>query len=665
MSDPGPWWREAVIYQIYPRSFVDGNGDGIGDLRGIVARLDYLAWLGVDAIWLTPIMPSPNADWGYDVSDYCAVHRDLGTLDDLDALLSAAHARDLRVLLDLVPNHTSDRHPWFADARRGPDAAHREWYVWADPAAGGGPPNNWLSLFGGPAWTLDRASGQYYLHSFLPSQPDLNWWNEAVRAAFDDILRFWLDRGVDGFRIDVAAGMIKDRGLRDNPRAETGDHAVVRALGQRQLFNMDRPEVHEVLRRWRTIADGYAQAPVLLGEAYVMDTERLAAYYGDGRDELHLAFNFLLLHADLDAGALRQVIADSEPLHRRGAWPAWAGSNHDAGRLASRWAHGDEDLARCVVMLRLLLRGTPVLYYGDELALQAAALPAHAVRDAGSDATRTGSRDGSRTPMPWHAGRGAGFTKPGTRPWLPVGDTTRANVAGQRDDHDSVLHLCRRLLALRRRHPELRSGELQLLDAPPGVLAWRRGQRFSVWLNLGDEVRTIEPGPGTVAEGTTRAAGAHRALPPRTGVVHDAGREPGRASLIAAGTGSAARRCTVLARCRSALSVRATWPVDSPSAGERRCCAPTSTPSARCGSRRRSAARRWSPMPSWPSVPTWSCSATSQRSCSRSPPRRRRTHARWCRSSPPRRSRTSRPPIPIGRCTASCPRRPSRSVRAR
>ena len=270
--------------------------------------------------------------------------------------------------------------------------------------------------------------------------------------------------------------MIKDPRLRDNPRAEDRDHAVVRALGQRQRFNMDRPEVHTVLRRWRAIADGYTHAPVLLGEAYVMDVERLAAYYGDG-DELHLAFNFLLLHADLEADALRHVIANSAALERRDAWPAWAGSNHDAGRLATRWARGDEDLARCALMLILLLRGTPVLYYGDELALGAVAIPPAAVLDSGYDATRTGSRDGSRTPMPWRAGPGAGFTRPGAHPWLPLGDTARANVAAQRQDPGSVLHLCRQLLALRRASEELRSGDLELLDAPPDVLAWRRGQR--------------------------------------------------------------------------------------------------------------------------------------------------------------------------------------------
>jgi alpha-glucosidase len=490
------WWRDAVVYQIYPRSFADSDGDGIGDLRGIAARLDHLRWLGVDALWLNPIMPSPNADWGYDISDYCAVHPELGTLADFDALLAAAHARGLRVLLDLVPNHTSDQHPWFRE--------HRDWYVWADPRPDGGPPNNWLSLFGGPAWTLDPASGRYYLHSFLPSQPDLNWWNEEVRDAFDAILRFWLDRGVDGFRIDVAAGMIKDCRLRDNPLAAPDDHDVIRALGQRQLFNMDRPEVHDVLRRWRALADGYAHAPLLLGEAYVLDVERLAAYYGG----LHLAFNFLLLHADLHADALRRVIAESEPL----PWPAWTGSNHDAGRLTTRWAHGDEALARCALMLLLYLRGTPVLYYGDELALPAVEIPPGAALDAGADATRRGGRDGSRTPMPWDGGAHAGFSS--ARPWLPLGDTAR-NVAAQRRDPSSTLSLCRRLLALRRRHAELRSGTFALLDAPPGVLAWRRGERFSVWVNLGEHPTHVPP--GTVLAATQPVVS--RTLPPRTGVI--------------------------------------------------------------------------------------------------------------------------------------------------
>jgi alpha-glucosidase len=549
-----PWWRDAIIYQIYPRSFADTDGDGVGDLRGVLERLDHVAWLGVDALWLTPVTPSPNADWGYDVSDYRAIHPALGTLDDLDALLEGAHARGLRVLLDLVPNHTSDQHPWFLDARSGRTARHRDWYVWADPAPDGGPPNNWLSLFGGvPAWTLDDGSGQYYLHSFLASQPDLNWWSDGVRAAFDDILRFWLDRGVDGFRVDVAAGMVKDRHLRDNPPAEAHDHAVVRRLGQRQRFNMDRPEVHDVLRRWRAIADGYPHQPVLLGEAYVLDAERLLAYYGNGADELHLAFDFLLMHEQLRADALRRVITSTARFEQRDAWPALAGSNHDAGRLASRWAGSDDDLTRCALMLLLFLRGTPVLYYGDELGLPAVNVPPTQRLDSGFDAEGLDGRDGSRTPMPWHGGPGAGFTRPGVQPWLPLGDdAAHRNVASQRDSPDSNLWFIRDLITLRRQHAALRNGGLQLLDAPDDVLAWRRGNQFEIWLNLGATTWPFAP-TGTIVASTRPDAWSPNVLQPRSGIVVTiAGRQRGRfrGTVICVCGRSATRSRCPIRRCR-------------------------------------------------------------------------------------------------------------------
>jgi alpha-glucosidase len=493
-----PWWRRAAIYQIYVRSFVDSNGDGIGDLPGITSRLEYLRWLGVDALWLTPINASPNKDWGYDVSDYEAVHPELGTLSDFDELVAEAHRRDLRILLDLVPNHTSSEHAWFRDARSSFDAAHRAFYVWADPAPDGGPPNNWVSLFGGPAWTLEPSTGQYYLHSFLASQPDLNWWNEDVRDAFDGILRFWFDRGIDGFRIDVAAGMVKDRSLRNNPPAIEDDHDTVRALGQRQEFNMDRPEVHDVLRRWRALTDRYDHDRVLLGEAYVLDLERLAAYYGNGRDELHLAFNFLLLHSDLDAEQLRDILGHGNALDRIDAWPAWAGSNHDAGRLATRWARGDPARTRCALMLLLTLRGTPVLYYGDELGLTDVAVPPDRAVDPGRSANQRPGRDGARTPMPWNGAPNGGFTAATARPWLPLGDLRAGNVADQEDDPRSVLHLCRDLLALRRRHPDLSTGALKLLDSPPHTVALRRGERFLVALNLGERPATVAAPAGRV-----------------------------------------------------------------------------------------------------------------------------------------------------------------------
>ena len=333
------WWQRAVVLQIYPRSYQDSDGDGVGDLRGLCSRLEYLEWLGVDALWLSPTFPSPNDDWGYDVADYRGVHPELGTLEDMDALLAEAEARGIRVLLDLVPNHTSEQHPWF----RG---EHRDWYVWADPAPDGGPPNNWRSVFGGSAWEWSEPDGRFYLHNFLRSMPDLDWWNEGVRAEFEDVLRFWFDRGVAGFRIDVAHGLVHDRQLRDNSPAEPGDSATLQRMGQRLDRSLNQPEVHDVYRAWRRLADGYEPSRALLGETYVMELERLASFYGTGRDELHLAFNFTFLHADLDADVLRDCVERTEAALPDGAWPVWTSSNHDVERFPSRWADGDERRAR-------------------------------------------------------------------------------------------------------------------------------------------------------------------------------------------------------------------------------------------------------------------------------------------------------------------------------
>ena len=307
MAGDRSWWREGVLYQVYPRSFADADGDGVGDLRGIIDHLDHLEWLGIDGLWLGPVNVSPHADWGYDVSDYLAVDPELGSGADLDQLIAEAGRRGIRVLMDLVPSHTSDRHPWFVEARASTDSVHRNWYVWADPRPDGSPPNNWVSSFGGPAWTLDGVTGQYYLHNHLVEQPDLNWWEEDVRVAFDGIITHWLERGVAGFRIDVAIGMVKDALLRDNPPAEDTDPLDVRLFGQRPVYNSDRPEGHEVLRRWRALVDGYPDR-VLLGETPVPTADALATYYGDGHDELHLAFNFPFLTAPLEAGPLRAVV---------------------------------------------------------------------------------------------------------------------------------------------------------------------------------------------------------------------------------------------------------------------------------------------------------------------------------------------------------------------
>jgi len=462
---PGTWWREGVLYQVYPRSFQDSNGDGIGDLRGVIARLDHLAWLGVDGIWLNPTFPSPDRDWGYDVADYTAVHPDLGTLEDLDALVAEAGRRDIRVLLDLVPNHTSDQHPWFAE--------HPDYYVWAD---GDKLPNNWRSIFdGGPAWTR-HANGRWYLRLFLAQQPDLDWFNPAVAEEFDAIVRFWLDRGVAGFRIDVCQAIVKDRELRDDP-----GHSA------------NRPEVHDVMRRWRALTDGYEDR-VLVGETYVHELDQLMRYYGDGADELHLAFNIPFLQAPLDAARLRAIVEDVEAGLPPGAWPVWTGSNHDAGRLATRWARGDAALARCALVMLLTLRGTPFLYYGDEIGLCDVPIREEAVRD------HAGGRDGGRTPMPWTSEPGGGFTT--GAPWLPLGDGP--SVAAQIQHPSSTLHLVRSLIDLRRAQPDLRTGAYATVPAPDGVWAWRRGEDWTVALNLGEHNAELTLS-GRIAVGTNRA----------------------------------------------------------------------------------------------------------------------------------------------------------------
>ena len=400
------WWRPGVVYQVYPRSFADSNGDGVGDLRGIEAHLDYIVTLGVDAVWLSPIYPSPMADFGYDVSDYCDVDPIFGTLADFDSLLAAVHERGLRLILDYVPNHTSDRHPWFVSSRRARDDAKRDWYIWRDPAPGGGPPNNWLARFGGSAWTFDVASGQYYLHSFLPQQPDLNWRNPDVRAAMYDVLRFWLDRGVDGFRVDVLWMLVKDDLFRDDP--PNPDYRVGMPESARVIatFSADRPEVHEVTREIRAVLDGYGDR-LFIGELY-LPLGRLVTYYGERNDEAQLPFNFHLLSLPWKAAAIAQFIRDYEAALPDGAWPNYVLGNHDNARIATRIGTAQ---TRVAAVLLLTLRGTPTMYYGDELAMTDVAIPADRVRDP-AELRQPGigeGRDPERTPMPWNATSTRGF----------------------------------------------------------------------------------------------------------------------------------------------------------------------------------------------------------------------------------------------------------------
>ena len=431
------WWQRGIVYQIYPRSFSDSNADGTGDLTGIVNRLDYLADLGVDAIWISPIFPSPMADFGYDVSDYTNVDPLFGSLEDLDRLVQAAHQRSIRVLLDYVPNHTSDLHPWFVDSSRSRDAEKRDWYIWREPKPDGSPPNNWLSVFGGSAWELDPATGQFYYHSYLKEQPDLNWRNPAVSTAMLDVLRFWFDRGIDGFRIDALRQLIKDDQLRDNPprQARSAGRSPYESLVP--LYTSDRPELLDIVSEFRRVADAYPER-VLIGELY-LSIERLMAYYGVDGSGLHLPFNFHLILTAWQAQAVGALIETYEAALPAGAWPNWVLGNHDRPRAASR-VGGDQ--ARVAAVLLLTLRGTPTLYQGDELGMQDVPIPAEAVQDP-VERNLPGlglGRDPERTPMQWDASPNAGFTMPTVRPWLPLAaDYATMNVAVQRDDLQSML----------------------------------------------------------------------------------------------------------------------------------------------------------------------------------------------------------------------------------
>jgi alpha-glucosidase len=478
----GDWWRHGVFYHVYPRSFQDSNGDGVGDLPGIISRLDYLndgtsASLGVDAIWLSPFYPSPMVDFGYDVSDYCDVHPVFGTLADFDRLVAAAHERGVRILIDLVPNHTSDQHPWFIEARSSRDSPKRDWYVWADPKPDGSPPNNWRSAFErvGRAWTLDRRSRQYYLHLFTPQQPDLNWWNPEVRRAIDEVLRFWLDRGVDGFRVDVAAGMIKDRELRDNPRIHIG-----RRVGRRDV---DQPEVLEIHREFRRTLDEYGDRMAVGEIGYSLEPRYVSRYYGAG-DLLHLSFNFAFLLQPWRADAFRRVVEWTERFLPSGSWPTYTLSNHDRSRIASRYGPRQ---ARVAAMMLLTLRGTPFVYYGDELGMTDVPIPKHRVVDVDG-------RDPERTPMQWDDSPNAAFTE--GRPWLPVArDYRRVNVTVQRDDPGSILNLYRGLIWYRKRSRALRDGRYRPIRAPDGVFAYLResdDERLLVALNFWGRPKRID-----------------------------------------------------------------------------------------------------------------------------------------------------------------------------
>jgi alpha-glucosidase len=486
------WWKHAVIYQIYPRSFQDSNGDGIGDLKGILGRLDYLADLGANSIWISPIYPSPMADFGYDVADYCGVDRIFGTMEDFDRLLDGAHRRGIRLILDFVPNHTSDQHPWFLESRSSRENPKRNWYIWCDQ------PNNWQSHFGGSAWEFDARTGQYYLHEFLKEQPDLNWRNPAVKAAMFEALRFWLRKGVDGFRVDVMWLMIKDDLFRDNPP----NPAYQIGQGSREsllpIYDADRPEIHELVAEIRGVLEEFGDR-VLVGEIY-LPVPRLMDYYGHELRGAHLPFNFQLLQCPWTANDLARAINDYLVALPAGAWPNWVLGNHDKSRIASRIGMPK---ARAAALLLLSLPGTLTIYYGEELGMQDVLVRPQEAQDP-AERRQPGigmGRDPERTPMPWDDSPQCGFTT--GQPWLPIGEANRSvNVQSSSRQPDSMFALYQRLLRLRRAEPVLVSGQLSEMSAGDDVLQFVRSdgkKRFRVVLNLAEEARRVAVQRGVIS----------------------------------------------------------------------------------------------------------------------------------------------------------------------
>ncbi|MEA2934893.1 MAG: alpha-glucosidase [Variibacter sp.] len=478
------WWQRGIVYQIYPRSFQDSNGDGVGDLEGIISRLDYLVGLGVDAVWISPIFPSPMADFGYDVSDFTNVHPLFGDLAAFDRLLAEAHARGIRVLLDLVPNHTSDQHPWFEQSRASRDNPKRDWYIWRDGKGDGGPPNNWVSEFGGSAWEWDEATRQYYYHAFLKEQPDLNWRNPEVRAAMYEVMRFWLDRGVDGFRVDAIHHLFEAEHLRDNPLNPEWRDGMSPARRLVRLYSLDQHETHEVIAEMRTIAEEYDGDRVLIGEAS-LPIEQLMAYYGEDLDGFHLPFNFHLIKTEWRPELIAALIDAYEGALPTGAWPNWVLGNHDRARVASRVGLGQ---ARVAAMLLLTLRGTPTIYQGEEIGMRDVPILPDQVQDPWEkNVPGLGlGRDPERTPMQWDGGVNAGFTK--GKPWLPVDrDYANVNVGRLNDRPESMLSFYKALIKLRRTHPVLSIGGHLRTSVQGSVLVFERffgKRRITIALNF-------------------------------------------------------------------------------------------------------------------------------------------------------------------------------------
>lgn len=491
------WWQEAVFYQIYPRSFFDSNGDGVGDVNGIRAKLDYLVELGVDALWVSPMFTSPMRDFGYDVADYCNVDEIFGSLDDLDALVREVHERNMKIILDWVPNHSSSDHPWFQEAKTSPSSPKRDWYIWRRANDDGSLPNNWIRAWSDESvWTLDEHSGEYYLHCFLPSQPDLNWDNVALRRAMHDTLRFWLDRGIDGFRMDVIHLIGKELDVNDDPELAPLSHVPLN----------DVAVTHTYLREIRAVLDEFDDR-VSVGEVYLFDPERVASYYGQG-DELHMSFNFASLMTPWRATAWRDLIAITEAAHQRAqAWPTWVMSNHDNARVASRLG-GDPQKVRAAMLLLLTLRGTPFLYAGEELGLLDAVITP-------ADVVDPGGRDGCRAPLPWTDEEFGGWP---TRPWLPVvGELATLNAHSQRLAANSMWTFTRELIQARRELPALSRGEIAELKVEGDLLTFVRsceGQRVGVAVNFAPTVASlpwnVSPAPNKLLnnDGTVPGFGA-------------------------------------------------------------------------------------------------------------------------------------------------------------
>lgn len=492
LQDKYEWWQKEIIYQIYPRSFYDNNGDGIGDIQGIIKKLDYLEDLGVKGVWISPIYPSPMVDFGYDITDYTGIHPMFGTMKDFENLITEIHKRDMKLILDFVPNHTSDQHPWFRESRKSKDNPKRNWYIWHDPKPGGGPPNNWLSAFGGSGWEYDEQTGQYYYHAYLKEQPDLNWRNPEVQKAMLDVMRFWLDKGVDGLRVDAVWHVIKDEQFRDDPVNPNYRESMSPYYTLRADYSADRPEVHDVLGMMREVIDEYDDR-VMIGEVYLPIDDFIVYHELDDRGA-HFPFNFQLIGLPWNAGRIESIVNEYEESIPSKSWPNWVLGNHDRPRIASRV--GPEQ-ARNAAILLLTLRGTPTMYYGDELGFTNVDIPPEKVQDPfEKNVPGQGlGRDPVRTPMQWDDSKNSGFTE-GT-PWLPLMENyEEVNVARQLEDPESILNLYKKLIALRSKEPALSLGEYHPLPNKGNHFSYKRAgseKEFIIALNLADSEERVTP----------------------------------------------------------------------------------------------------------------------------------------------------------------------------